>query len=101
MSRYDLEPHVGAVTTYGPLSVSIGWDAPLNTYFAMILREGDNVPDENRDLLWNGTRYGEIAEPDAAIEALRPYAKIPDGLAAVLTADRLREGSRPISPFVR
>lgn len=101
MSRYELEPLSEAVTAHGSLSIAIGWDAPLNTYFAMVLREGDDVDDEHRDLLWIGTRYGEIAHPDAAIEALRPYAMIRDDLAAEITADRLREGSRPRSPLIR
>ncbi len=101
MSRYDLEPRVEAVTTHGALSIAIGWDAPLNSYFAMVLREDDDVADEHRELLWIGTRYGEIAEPETVIEALRLYAIIRDGLATELAADRLREGSRPKSPFVR
>ncbi|RIA46193.1 hypothetical protein DFR49_0726 [Hephaestia caeni] len=101
MSRYELDPLSEAVADHGALSIAIGWDAPLNTYFAMVLRDGDDVDDEHRDLLWIGTRYGEIADPDAAIEALRPYAVIRNGLAAELTADRLQEGSRPRSPLIR
>lgn len=101
MSRYELEPLVDAVNIHGDLSIAIGWDAPLNSYFAIVQRQADDVDDEHRDLLWIGTAYGEIAEPASAIDAVRPFAAAPDNLIAVLHADRLREGSRPRSPWIR
>ena len=84
MSRYEPKAHADAVRTHGPLTIGIGWDAPLNTYFAAVHRDNDNVDDEHREILWIGTSYGEIAD-----------------LAATLRADRLREGHRPRSPWIR
>jgi len=96
MSRHELDPLAQAASTHGALSIAIGWDPPLNSYFAIIQRE-----DDDRDLLWIGTRYGEIVEPDTAIDAIRPFATIPDDLAATLGADRLCEGGRPRAPWIR
>ncbi|MBV2149911.1 hypothetical protein KRZ98_16830 [Sphingobium sp. AS12] len=101
MSRYDLEPRPDAVAAHGNLCIAIGWDAPLDTFFAMVLRDDDDVPDEARDLVWVGTRYGEVAEADNATDAIRAFAAILEGLAATLCADRSKEGSRPRSPWIR
>jgi len=101
MSRHELNPLAQPANTHGALSIAIGWDAPLNSYFAIVQREDDDVDDGERDLLWIGARYGEILEPDTVIEAIRPFAAIRDNLAATLGADRLREGSRPRAPWIR
>jgi hypothetical protein len=101
MSRRELDPLAEAASTHGALRIAIGWDPPLNSYFAIVQRENDGVDDDGRELLWIGTRYGEIVEPDTVIDAIRPFAAIPDELAATLGADRLREGSRPRAPWIR
>ncbi|AEG48635.1 MULTISPECIES: hypothetical protein [Sphingomonadaceae] len=101
MSRHELDPLAQAASTHGALSIAIGWDAPLNSYFAIVQREDDDVDDDDRDLLWIGTRYGEILEPATVIDVVRPFAAIRDDLAATLGADRFREGSRLRAPWIR
>lgn len=95
MSRHEIDPLAEAAITHGALSVAIGWDAPLNSYFAIVQWEDDDVGDTDRILLWIGTRYGEILEPDTVIDAIRPFAAVRDDLVATLCGDRVREGSRP------
>ena len=82
MSRHRLaaRPETGATHAI------IGWDRPLATYFVQVL---GNVDDEEQIILWQGTDYGEIPTPAAAIALLAPYCTIPDGLAAQLEIDRM------------
>lgn len=101
MSRYEPKARAVAVGAHGPLTIAVGWDAPLNTYFAAVHRNDDDVDDEHREILWIGTFYGEIAEPKAVIDAITPFADVDADLAATLHADRLREGHRPRSPWIR
>ncbi|WP_083224757.1 hypothetical protein [Sphingomonas panacis] len=95
MSRHLLQPVVG-VLPY-PSSIAIGWDPPLATFFAIVSRSND---DEDNMLLWIGTHYAELPEPDAAIDAVRPYAVIPDDLKSNLESDRRNEGARPRPPWL-
>ncbi|MDF0490429.1 hypothetical protein PX554_20065 [Sphingomonas sp. H39-1-10] len=101
MSRHELAPSSDAIARDGTLSVAIGWDPPLATYFAIVRREDEDVDDEAAILLWIGTGYEEIREPEPALEAIRPFASFDDDFARALRADRLREGSRPRAPWVR
>jgi plasmid stability protein len=78
MSRYEPKAHADAVH-----------------------RDNDNVDDEHREILWIGTSYGEIADPKTVIAAIDPFADVDADLAATLHADRLREGHRPHSPWIR
>ena len=101
MSRYEPQARAEAVGTHGPLTIAVGWDAPLNTYFAAGHRDNDNIDDEHRVILWIGTSYGEIADPKTVIDAIDPFADVDADLAATLHADRRREGHRPRSPWIR
>lgn len=49
--------------------VVIGWDSGLQTYFAQVIEAGEEKPG-----LWLGSLPGEYLEPDAVIDAVRPYA---------------------------
>ncbi|CCW16951.1 hypothetical protein EBBID32_12900 [Sphingobium indicum BiD32] len=101
MSRYEPQARAEVVRAHGPLTIAVGWDAPLNTYFAAVHRNDDDVDDEHREILWIGTTYGEIAEPETVIDAITRFADVDGDLAATLRADRLREGHRPRSPWIR
>ena len=50
-------------------AIVIGWDPGLQTYFAQVFEAGVEDPS-----IWMGTLPGEYREPDAVIEAVRPYA---------------------------
>lgn len=101
MSRYEPEAHEQAVAIHGPLTIAIGWDAPLSTYFAAVHRNNEHLDDELREIFWIGTSYGEISEPQTVIDAIAPFTTVDASLTANLHADRLREGHRPRSPWIR
>jgi hypothetical protein len=64
-------------------TVVIGWDDPLQTFFAQVW-PGHDDEDWEEPLLWVGCRAGEVATIDALAEALEPFAEIPDEVAARL-----------------
>lgn len=83
MSRYELTPRPGN----GVIKAVIGWDRPLQTFFAQIFTPTEEEPDEGEATIWLGTEPGELATPEAAIRVVEAYADIPDTLAATLRAD--------------
>ncbi|GAY24701.1 MULTISPECIES: hypothetical protein [Sphingobium] len=83
MSRYDLKPKAGS----GACRVVVGWDRPLQTFFAQVFTPTENEPDEGEATIWLGTEPGELSTPEAAIAIIAPYTEIPNGLAAELEAD--------------
>ena len=49
----------------------IGWDPPLNTFFAQVFQKGEDEP-----LIWLGVRPGEYpSNPDPLIRAVLPYCR--------------------------
>lgn len=100
MSRIELTPLESVARDVPGLEVTVGWDRPLATYFAIVSREGDPVDEDAEDegdsvLLWLGTTYGEILDPATIIAAVERYAILPNDLADRLAADRTSEGTRP------
>nr|BFE51203.1 hypothetical protein GCM10017745_46300 [Saccharothrix mutabilis subsp. capreolus] len=78
----------------GPSSdreVYVGWDNALQTYFAQVI---DGTDQHGEDILTVdlGNDVNQVTDAAEVIEALRPYAEIPDELPALLersrTADR-------------
>lgn len=84
MSRHDLQPKQERPDV---VCAAIGWDRPLQTFFAQIFFRTDEAPDEGQALIWVGTEPGELLTAEAAIAIVAPYAHIPDDLAARLSAD--------------
>ncbi|WP_280254951.1 hypothetical protein [Nocardia wallacei] len=78
--------------------IYVGWDRGLGTYFAQVY---DGVDADGEDVLSLdlGNEPGEIGTPDAAIEAIRPYAKIPEDLPAALNGQREAPGALERSPY--
>lgn len=74
--------------------VHVGWDRPLGSYFATVINLGI-VDETSPDALpvWLGAME-RVTDPTTVIEAVRPYAVIPENLRAELEADRSREGTR-------
>lgn len=97
MSRHRLD----ALPNRGGYTVVVGWDRPLDSYFAQVINEGE-LNEDNPDYmpLWLGADT-RITDPDTIIEAVRPYAVIPDTLRADLEADRAWEGTRDQPGFAR
>ena len=70
------------------LEIAVGWDQPLRTYFAVVSAKHTDVP-----VLWLGTRYHEIADPQSVIHAVHPHAPAFDeqALHSQLLTDRHEE----------
>ncbi|WP_374133320.1 hypothetical protein [Sphingomonas sp. 28-62-20] len=89
--RNDARDHVGipARDRRNPqASAFVGWDRPLQTYFAQVL----SAPDEDGEeieLVWVGTAFGELPRAVDAIRVLEPYCQIEASLAAQLEIDRM------------
>lgn len=80
MSRYEIPPHSGAA-----VKVIIGWDNPLQTFFATVHKsEGKR----STELLWVGGTPSECLCIKALADHLAPWASIPIGTARQLEAER-------------
>ena len=76
------------------LTVLIGWDAPLATYFLSVADEDADEP-----LIWHGGRYGECPEPRPLLDLARQWSDaVPDALLSQLLADELAEPAKPRRP---
>jgi hypothetical protein len=83
MSRHE-------ITAFDPLNtVIVGWDPPLQTFFAQVkstlLEETD--PDDPF-LLWIGCSLREIYSVDGLVGPLRPYAKLDAETCKALYEDK-------------
>jgi len=83
MSRYLLKPKAGSAA----ISAVVGWDRPLQTFFAQVFTPTEDEPEEGEATVWLGTEPGELPTPEAAIAVVAPYAQIPATLAADLEDD--------------
>ncbi|MFT4026804.1 MAG: hypothetical protein QM676_08400 [Novosphingobium sp.] len=83
MSRYELKPRPGN----GVIKAVIGWDRPLQTFFAQVFTPTDEEPEEGEATIWLGTEPGELSTPEAAIRVVEAYADISEDLAVTLIAD--------------
>ena len=79
MSRYIFKG-------YEPgLNIVVGWDNPLETYFAQVL---DGCEPEDADIrLWTGTITCELTTVEALNSILAPYGEIPPAVLAQLRDD--------------
>lgn len=69
-------------------SAWIGWDRPLNTFFAQVL----GLPDaegEQEELVWAGTTFSELTRAVDAVRVLEPWCDIDAGMVARLEIDRM------------
>lgn len=79
MSRHDLgcrQPDHVAV---------VGWDNPLSTFFAEVLRVRGG---RRTSTLWLGSRPREINRAEDLVELLAPFAVLDDALLERLRRDR-------------
>lgn len=77
MGRYLLDPNQSLIAQYPHVEVIVGWDNPLQTFFAQVL-DPDQPDDQNESLFWTGTRPAQITSIEALEEHLQPYAPLPD-----------------------
>ena len=72
--------------------VRLGWDPPLNTFFATVATEGANPDEDNPHIqLWLGAEPGAIATVDALQDALAAWVIIPEALRQRLAWNQAAE----------
>lgn len=84
MSRHILPPRAGHPDV---ICAAVGWDRPLQTFFAQVCFRTEEEPEEGEALIWQGTEPGELPTPEAAIAVVAPYVEVPADLAERLAAD--------------
>src|SRR3546814_20395313 len=84
MSRHILTPRPGQPEI---VAIVVGWDRPLQTFFAQVFARTEAEPDEGEATIWVGTEPGELATPEAAIAVIAPFADVPDTLASLPDAE--------------
>lgn len=67
--------------------IHAGWNGATHSYWASVL-EGGRRDGERVQVVDLGTTTGSVNDPEQIVEALRPYAVVPDDLAALLTQSR-------------
>lgn len=82
MSRHEVSARIPGVT------VTAGWDNPLRTFFAQVIRDPAPADDSDPVILWIGGSPAEAPRPEDMITPLAPYADLPDSLIVTLRADR-------------
>jgi hypothetical protein len=69
------------------ITVVVGWDNPLSTFFAQV-SHNDAEEDDDPIVLWLGTTPNEVLLPQDLVAPLAPYAVVTDHTIARLRADR-------------
>jgi hypothetical protein len=69
------------------LEAVLGWDPPLNTFFAQVWDRACDEDDPAAELLWIGCTPGEIRDPQRVCDAVTAWVKVPAGLVAALAKD--------------
>lgn len=85
MSRYNLSARDDA-----RLSVVVGYDNPLETYFAHVILPGpeDNLEIEDENILIVGNRIGEIKSVEDLAKIISGFADIPYNIKKRLIEDQ-------------
>lgn len=82
------------------LSVVVGWDNPMTTFFAYVRRESAEEEDA-APLLWIGTQAKACLRAEDLVAPLAPYATLTGELVAQLRADRAQDADRGPSTLQR
>lgn len=90
MTRHLLTPISPEIS-----QVVVGWDRPLQSYFAQVF---STTADGEDDLLvWIGV-LDRITDPKIVLDAVQPYTAIPDSLGdALLGDDNRADQNTPIA----
>lgn len=72
------------------LSVVVGWDKPLQTFFAQVARpeRADDEDDDDPMLLWVGTEPREVITVEDLARHLAPFLDLATEIAEQLRAER-------------
>lgn len=74
---------------------TVGWDAPLTTFFAMAFDVAANECDDDIEVFWVGCMPNEIRTLGAITDALAGHGvAVPDDVLTLLVADKYSEGDR-------
>ncbi|PBN42953.1 hypothetical protein [Sphingobium sp. D43FB] len=84
MSRHDLQPKADKPDI---VRATVGWDRPLQTFFAQVFFRTEEEPDEGEALIWAGTEPGELPTAEAAIAVVAPHVDVPADLAEQLMSE--------------
>ena len=84
MTRYSIDPFSGR------FEITIGWDRPLNSFFAQV-HDLEVSDDDEGDpvVVWVGATHSEILTPEALQLHIARYGTIPDEIMQTLRADRV------------
>lgn len=77
--------------------VTVGWDNPLQTFFAQV--ENQRAPEPESMVLWLGGQPREHTAPETMVAALRPYAELGADMLKTLNADRTADINRAPTPM--
>jgi hypothetical protein len=80
---------------------TVGWDRPLQTFFAQVFALSDEEGEGEEAIVWVGSFPGELPTAAAALAVIAPYCEIPDGLAATLETDKLKTLAQVDGPAQR
>ncbi len=84
MSRHNLQPKADQPHVIG---ATVGWDRPLQTFFAQVFFRTEDEPEEGEALIWVGTEPGELPTAEAAIAIVAPHVEVPTELAGKLASE--------------
>ncbi len=70
------------------ISVAVGWDNVLATYFAQVGREPDTEAGSDPIVFWIGGQFGEVQKPEDLVAPLARYATPTTAMVEQLRADR-------------
>jgi len=87
-SRFSLPAHLAGI------EVSVGWDNPLGTFFAQVLRIQELDDPRDPVILWIGTEPREIRTPEKLIPVLAPYAEVTEKDLIRLRSDQASDADR-------
>ena len=80
-------------------TVVVGWDNPLQTFFAQVVQPSHDDDEDDAILLWLGTAPQAIPTVAALQAQLAGWATLPPALAAQLT--REQQAAPPPTPLQR
>ena len=84
------------------VTVALGWDPPLDTFFLQVLKKRDGDEDLGRiDLMWLGTTCGEQRSPVALVTIARTWTSdIPEDMVATLYREEIAKPARAPAPWM-
>lgn len=78
------------------LRIVVGWDNPLRSFFAQIVRRDTADDDDgNPPILWVGAQPQEVVTVEDLARHLAPFADRTEDTAAQLRADRAAKRGQP------